>query len=328
MNKTFFCFKACFIVSLSFCGWQGQSAYAQNQWPIRPVRVVVPFSPGAFTDIAARAFAAELGAQLGQQFVIDNRTGAGGIVGMDIVAKALPDGYTLLITDNSLTITPALYAKLPYDAQRDLTHISQLAESPSLMVAAQKVAAKSVKEVIESARSHPGDLTYGSGGQGSAAHLAMELLLDIGKIKMTHVPFKGVGPSVAAVVAGQIDFSFGSLAAGMAYVNAGRIRGLALSGSERSSVLPAVPTFAEAGFPEYNFIHWWSIAAPSAVSAQWVTQINHELSVAARSNRLRASFVAQGARPIAGSTEQMKARVDMEIPQWRDIIKKAGIRLE
>lgn len=301
---------------------------AQTTWPSRPVRIVVPFSPGAFTDIAARSYAAELGAQLGQQFVVDNRTGAGGILGMDIVAKATADGHTLLVTDNSLTITPALYEKLPYEPLRDLSHIGKIAESPTLLVAALKIPAKTVNEVLDLARARPGEMTFGSGGQGSAAHLAMELLLSIGKAKMTHVPFKGVALSVAGVVAGQIDFSFGSLAAGMPHVNAGRVRGIATSGSARSPLLSNVPTFAEAGFPGYSFIHWWSMAAPAATPAATVTRISKEMAVATASARLRNAFQAQGATPIAGTPGEMKRLAETEILLWRDIIKKAAIRVE
>ena len=301
---------------------------AQSAWPNRPVRIVVPYAPGAFTDIAARSFAAELSTQLGQQFVVDNRTGAGGTLGMDIVAKATPDGYTLLVTDNSLTITPALYEKLPYDPLRDLSHIGKIAESPTLLVAALKVPAKTATELMDLARAKPGDLTYGSGGQGSAAHLAMELLLSLGKARMTHVPFKGVALSIAGVVAGQIDLSFGSLAAGMPHVNAGRVRGIALSGNARSPLLSAIPTFAESGFPAYSFVHWWSMAAPGATPAAVVNRVSKEMATATSSTRLRNAFQAQGATPIAGTPAEMKKLAETEIALWRDIIKKAGIKVE
>ncbi len=301
---------------------------AQSQWPSQPVRIVVPFAPGAFTDIAARSFAAELTTQLGQQFIVDNRTGAGGIVGMDIVAKATPNGHTLLVTDNSLTITPALYEKLPYDPLRDLAHVGKIAESPTLLIAALKIPAKSVAELIDVARARPGELTYGSGGQGSAAHLAMELLLSLSKTKMTHVPFKGVALSVAGVMAGQIDLSFGSLAAGLPHVNAGRVRAMAVSGDSRSAPLPAVPTFAEAGYPAYSFMHWWSMAVPSTTPGAVIARISKEMATATSSARLRDSFRAQGALPIAGTPAEMKKLAESEIALWREIIRKAGIKVE
>jgi len=306
----------------------GTVGAAQSAWPTRPVRIVVPYAPGAFTDIAARAFAFELSQQLGQQFVVDNRTGGGGTIGMDIVAKANPDGYTLLVADNGLTITPALYEKLPYDALRDFHHIGKIAESPTLLVAALKVPAKTVAELVEQARARPGELTFGSGGNGSAAHLAMELLLGIGKVRMTHVPFKGVAPSIAAVVAGQIDLSFGSIAAGAPHVTAGRARGLAVSGGSRSALLASVPTFAEAGFPSYSFMHWWSMAAPVGVPREAVERLTKELAVATASPRLGKSFQAQGATPIAGSAAEMRKHVETEIGLWREIIKRAGIKVE
>lgn len=316
--------RFCLCVGLGL----GAVNHAYSAWPTRPVRIVVPYAPGAFTDIAARAFAHELSQQLGQQFVVDNRTGGGGTIGIDIVAKANADGHTLLVGDNGLTITPALYEKLPYDALRDLSHIAKVAESPTLLVAALKVPAKTVGELVEQARARPGELTFGSGGNGSAAHLAMELLLGIGKVRMTHVPFKGVAPSIAAVVAAQIDLSFGSIAAGSPHVSAGRVRGLAVSGSSRSSLLASVPTFAESGFPTYSFMHWWSMAAPAGVPAEVVQRLTKEIAIATASPRLSKSFQAQGATPIAGTPAEMRKHVESEIGLWREIIKRAGIKVE
>ena len=304
------------------------TAPAYAAWPERPVRVVVPFAPGAFTDVAARSFGAELSTALGQQFVVDNRTGAGGTIGTDIVAKAGADGYTLLVSDNALSITPALYAKLPYDAMRDLAYITKLAESPSILTAALKLPVKTVKDVIDLARAQPGELTFGSGGQGSAAHLAMELLLNIAKVRLTHVPFKGVALSLAAVAGGQLDLSFGSLAAGQPHVTAGRLQGIALSGNTRSNVLPNVPTFAEAGYPTYGFIHWWSMAAPAGTPRAVIDRLQKELAVAAESARLKTAFQAQGARPTITNPATMTKMIDTEIAQWRDIIRGAGIKVE
>lgn len=322
--------SSCVVIAAACLAAAANLAHAASTpaWPTRPVRIVVPFAPGAFTDIAARAYAAELAQQLGQSFVVDNRTGGGGTIGMDIVAKASPDGHTLLVTDNSLTITPALYAKLPYDALRDLHHVGKIAESPTLLVAALKVSAKTAGELMEQARARPGEFSFGSGGNGSAAHLAMELLLGLGKARMTHVPFKGVAPSIAAVVASQIDLSFGSVAAGAPHVSAGRVKGIAVSGGSRSGLLPSVPTFAESGFPTYGFMHWWSMAVPAGTPADVVGRLTREMAAAAASPRLAKSFQAGGATPIAANPAEMRKFAETEIEQWRDIIKRAGIKAE
>jgi len=199
MNRTLLC--AAMFLALA------PVAYAQSQpaWPARPIRIIVPFGPGAFTDVSARTLAIELTGQLGQQVVVENRTGAGGAIGTELAARATPDGYTLLLSDNSFAISPGLYAKLPYDPLKDFIHVSQIAESPSLMSGRIKLPAKTLKELVSLARAKPGELTFGSGGQGSSAHLAMELFLNVAGVKMLHVPFKGIGPALAEAVADRID---------------------------------------------------------------------------------------------------------------------------
>ncbi|HEV7394855.1 MAG TPA: tripartite tricarboxylate transporter substrate-binding protein, partial [Burkholderiales bacterium] len=241
-------------------------AQAQPVWPSKLIRIVVPFAAGSFTDIAARSIAAELAAQLGQQVVVENRVGAGGTLGTEVVAKAPGDGYTLLLSDNSFVMAPGLYQKLAYDPAKDFIQISQVAESPSLLVARLGLPARNLKGLVDLARAKPGELTFGSGGVGSSAHLATELLMSVAKIRMTHVPFKGVVLAVAEVVGERIDMSIASLASGMTMVSAGKVQGFGVTGRERSTLLPAVPTFAEAGFPGYDMSYWWGIAAPAGTA--------------------------------------------------------------
>jgi tripartite-type tricarboxylate transporter receptor subunit TctC len=306
------------------------NVHAQGQagWPTKLIRIVVPFAPGAFTDVSARSLAAELMGQVGQSVVVENRVGAGGTIGTDTVAKAPPDGYTLLLSDNSFAISPGLYQKLPYDPAKDFVHVSQIAEAPSLLIARTGLPAKSLKELVELARAKPAELTFGSGGQGSSAHLAMELLMNVSNIRMLHVPFKGVALSVAEVVGGRIDVSIASIAAGMPHVNASRAQGFAVSGKERSALLPNVPTFAEAGFPAYDMSYWWGIAAPAGTPPQIVARLNQEIARAADKPRLKESFQAQGARAVTSSPTELSRRVDDETKLWKGVIAKAGVKIE
>lgn len=319
MIRTLFC--AALLLSLS------PQLHAQP-WPGKPLRIVVPFAPGSFTDISARTLGVELTGQLGQQVLVENRTGAGGTIGTEAVARAAPDGYTLLLSDNSFTISPGLYAKLSYDPLKDFIHVSQIAESPSMLVGRLKLPGKTLKELVNLARAKPGGFTFGSGGQGSSAHLAMELFLNVAGIRMLHVPFKGVAASLAEVVADRIDFSIASLASGAPHVINERAQGLGVSGSERSSLLPGVPTFAEAGFPGYTMSYWWGIAAPVGTAPQIVSRLNQEIARAAEKPALKEIFQKQGARAVTSSPAGHTQRVNDEIRTWKDIIARAGVKLE
>ncbi len=312
-----------FVVVLLAAG----HAVAQPAWPGKLVRIVVPFAPGSFTDLAARSIANELTSQLGQQVIVENRVGAGGTLGTDVVAKSQPDGCTLLLSDNSFAISPGLYQRLPYDPVKDFVHVSQVAESPSLLVARLQLP-KTVKEFVALARSKPGDFTFGSGGQGSSAHLAAELFQNVAGIRMTHVPFKGVVLSIAEVVAGRIDVSIASLASAMVHVSAGKVHGYGVTGKERSPLLPNVPTFAEAGFPAYDMTYWWGISAPAATAQPIVARLNQEIARAAERPRVRESFQNQGAKPVTSSPAAFTQRVDEEMKLWKTVIAKAGVKVE
>jgi tripartite-type tricarboxylate transporter receptor subunit TctC len=311
------------VIALAAAG-----AQAQPVWPGKLIRIVVPFAAGSFTDIAARSLAVELTAQLGQQVVVENRVGAGGTLGTEVVAKAPGDGYTLLLSDNSFAMAPGLYQKLSYDPGKDFIQITQIAESPSLLVARLGLPARNLKALVDLARAKPGELTFGSGGVGSSAHLAAELLMSVARIKMTHVPFKGVVLSVAEVVGERIDMSIASLASGMTMVTAGKVQGFGVSGRERSTVLPMVPTFAEAGFAGYDMSYWWGIAAPAGTPPQVVSKLNQEIARAAEKARVKESFEKQGARAVTSSVAEWSRRVDDETKVWRSVIVKAGVRLE
>jgi tripartite-type tricarboxylate transporter receptor subunit TctC len=302
-------------------------ALAQS-WPSKPIRIVVPFVPGSFTDTSARAYAQELTEQLGVSVVVENKGGAGGTIGADAVAKSAPDGYTLVLTDNSFVMAAALYPKLPYDPVKDFTQIAVVAESPSLLMVKQDLEAKNLKELQALAKAKPAALNFGSGGQGSSAHLATELFLDVAGIRMTHVPYKGVAAAIGDVVSGRLDTSIASLASGVAQIKAGRIRGLAVSGSERHPLLPDVPTFAEQGFDRYDMSYWWGIAAPAGTPNEIVARLNQELGKAAAKAKLKEAFATQGARPLASTPQQAAQRVEREIRVWKDIVSRAGVTVQ
>jgi tripartite-type tricarboxylate transporter receptor subunit TctC len=301
---------------------------AQGTWPDRPLRIIVPFAAGSFTDVAARVVGQELTEQMGQHVVVENRLGAGGTLATTAAARATPDGYTLLLLDNSFAIAPGLYPKLPYDATKDFTQVSLVADSPSMLMVRAGLAAKSLTELVELARAKPGALTYGSAGQGSTAHLASELFLGIAAAKMVHVPYKGVAPAIAEVAAGRIDMSIAGLASGMTQVRSGRTRGLGVTGKERSPLLPEVPTFVEAGVPDYRMVHFWALAAPAGTPVTIVARLNREVGRALEKARVRELFVSQGARAVSSSPAELTARVAEELKLWKDVIVRSGIKVE
>jgi tripartite-type tricarboxylate transporter receptor subunit TctC len=297
-------------------------------WPTHSVKIVVPFSPGSFTDVAARTLAAELTGTLGQPVVVENRGGAGGTIGAAMVAASAPDGYTLLVTDNSFVMSAALYGKLPYDPHKSFIQVSQLAESPSLLVARPGLPVKSVAELVALARSKPGQLNFGSGGVGSSAHLATEQLMSVTGTRMTHVPFKGVAAAIAEVMADRIDVSIASLASGVAQVRDGRVKGLAVSGARRSSLLPDTPTFAESGVSGYDMSYWWGIAVPAGTPQAIVTRLNQAVVAAAARPKLKEVFAAQGADPVTSTPDAIAQRIAREITTWKAITVKAGVKVE
>jgi tripartite-type tricarboxylate transporter receptor subunit TctC len=303
-------------------------ALAQANWPDRPIRIVVPFVAGSFTDVSARLVANELTEQLGKPVVVENRGGAGGTAGTAMVVRSDPDGYTLLLTDTSLSISPGLYPNLPYDPVKDLAQISRIADSPSMLMVRAGLGPKTLKELIVLARQKPGELTFGSGGPGSSAHLAMELLLNLSGVTALHVPFRGVAAAVAEVLAGRVDMAISSIAAGLAHVQAGTIVGIAVSGDKRSAILPNVPTFAEAGEPRYDMTYWWGIAAPAATPRPLIERLNREIVAACAKPRLREAFVQQAALAVTSTPEEMTRHLEREIGVWREVIARAKVTVQ
>ena len=304
------------------------TAFAQAPWPDRVVRIVVPFAPGALTDVAARAIGAELSEQLGQQFVVENKGGAGGTLGTAEVAKSPADGHTLVFTDNSYMISAGLYSKLPYDPLKDLAPVTLAVDAPAIMVARLELPAKSLREMLELAKAKPRTLTFGSGGQGSSAHLATELLFNQAGVELVHVPFKGVAAALAETVGGRIDVTLSSVGGAVGHIRSGKVRPLALTGKERLAMLPEVPTFAESGFPDYDMVYRFGFLAPAGTSQAIVTRLQQEVARAVAKQKVRDFLATQGARPVASTPAEYAQVIQREIAMWRGVIQKAGVTVQ
>jgi tripartite-type tricarboxylate transporter receptor subunit TctC len=305
-----------------------RSALAQPGWPDRAIRIVVPFAAGSFTDIAARLIATELTEQFGQPVVVENRGGAGSTAGTQAVARAEPDGYTLVLSDISLSISPAIYPKLPYDPLKDLAFISRIADSPALLIVRPGLGVRTLAELIALAKQKPGELIFGSGGPGSSAHMAMELFLDTAGIKALHVPFRGIAAAINEMVGGRVDMAIGSLASGLAQVQAGTLIGLGITGAARNPLLPDVPTFAEAGLPTFNVPYWFALAAPAGTPAPVIERLNREVVRACAQPRLREAFAKQAAVAVTSTPTEMTEHIAREIAVWRDIVARAHISIQ
>lgn len=297
-------------------------------WPTKPIHIIVPFAAGSFTDVAARTVGAELTAQTGQQVLVDNRGGAGSTVGTDAVAKSAPDGYTFLVTDNSFVISSALYTKLPYKPSTDLMPITLLADSPAVLVARPGLSAKTLKEAVALAKRQPGKLTFGSGGLGSSAHLAMEAFVLESGVQMVHVPFRGIAAAMVDVAADRVDLAIGSVGSTSGPIRDGRLVGLAVSGDQRQALLSSVPTFAEAGYPGYKMMYWFGLLAPAGTPQPIVESLQKQIAKAVTSPKVREVFGNAGVRPTSTSPEAFSKIVADDTAMWANVIKRADVKLE
>jgi len=309
-------------VLLAFCT---AGALAQS-YPTRAIKLVVPSSPGGGTDIVARILGQKLSEQLGQQFVVENRAGAGTVIGNDAVAKSAPDGYTLLMGLSTLAINPSMYAKLPYDALRDFAPISQSVSACNILILHPSVPAKTVVELIALARAKPGSLTFGSAGMGTNPHLSGELFKSLARIDMVHVPFKGSGQSIISQLAGEIAANFPSVPTAMPYVKAGRLRGIGVTTLKRVEVLPDVPSIAEAGLPGYEATQWFGLLAPAGTPRPIIDRLYQESSRALRSADMKERMTAEGLEVVGGTPEEFASYIRSETEKWTQVIKAAGIK--
>jgi len=300
---------------------------AEVDYPSRPVRLVVPFPPGGGADFMGRIVALALSEKRGYAVVIDNRGGAGGAIGTDMVARATPDGYTLVLANNTTHVMAAvLNRKLSYDPLRDFTPISMISYAPQLLVASTAIACRTVAELIALAQSKPGVLNYASGGNGSQTHLAAELFRVTADIKVSHIPYKGTGPGFTALMSNEAQFMFVSMPAAMPYVQSGRIRALAITGARRSTLLASMPTLAESGVRGFEINPWFGVLGPARLPAPIVRKLHGDVVASIRSEDTTQRLASQGAEPIASTPDEFAAVIKRELEQWSRIVNQIGLR--
>jgi tripartite-type tricarboxylate transporter receptor subunit TctC len=304
------------------------SASAQI-YPSRVIRLVVPFAPGGSNDVIARIIGERLTEALGQLVVIDNRPGAGGVIGTDSVAKASPDGYTLMIgATSTLAANPSLYTKMSLDPTQDLTPITQIASGPFVLAVPSSLPARNVEELITLARAKPGELNYGSSGIGSSLQLTAELFKTMAKVDIVHVPYKGLGPALTDLVTGRIQIIFSDMAGLLPFVQSGQLRALAVTSAKRSSVLPDLPTLAEAGVEGYQATSWYGVLGPKAVPADIVAKLNGELARIVHNPAMKVRFASLGIEPVTDTPQAFAAFIRSEMDKWRIVVTTAGIKVD
>ena len=303
------------------------AALAQN-YPARPVRLVIGFPPGGGVDINARLLAPKLAEYLGQQFIVDNRPGAGTNIANELVAKAAPDGYTLLMNTGALAINMSLYRNLPFDALRDFVPVSVFSESPNVLVVSAKVPYASVNDLLAAARASPGKLNYSSAGVGTTQHLAAELLKMRTNTFMVHIPYKGSSPSLTALIAGEIDLSFANIPAIQGYVQGGRLRALAIASPKRDPQLPDVPTLKEAGVEGVEVSVWYGLFAPTGTPKEIVQTLANAVVRATRDPESRRKLLEQGAEPVGSTPDEFARVMREEVARWAEVVKASGARAE
>ena len=309
------------VISLS-------TALQAADYPTRPVRMVVAYAPGGTTDFTARVVAPKLAELLGQTVVVDNRPGAGSILGTDLVAKGTPDGYTIMMADTTYGIIPAIYAKLPFDVQKDFTAISQIMTVPNALVVHPSVAARSVKELVALAKAKPGELTFGSGGVGTPLHMAGEQLKVAAGINMLHVPHKGAAPAMASLLGGQITLVFPTLTLAVPQVKAGKLRGLAVTSARRAAAFPDMPTMSEAGYPAVNATSWFGLVAPARAPKPVLNRLGAETAKIVKMADVRERIEAQHGEVVGSSPAEFAKFVAAEIANWTEVARAGNIKAE
>ena len=296
-------------------------------YPAKPVRFIVPFSAGGGADIVARAIAQKLGESLGQQVVVDNRTGAAAIIGTEIAAKSAPDGYTIILGQTGPnSINPGLYERLPYDALKDFAPITLTTTYPYVLVVHPSIPAKTAKELIAIAKAKPNQLTFASAGNGGANHLTAELLKSMAGISMVHVPYKASAPALIDVLGGHVSMMFDPTITAIPHVKLGKLRALGVTSLKRTAVAPELPTIAETGLPGFESIGWHGILAPAATPREIIARLNTDIVNVLRSPEIRTRFAEQGAEPVGNTPEQFLEFLKADLEKWAKVIKAAGVR--
>ncbi len=296
-------------------------AAAQEAWPTKPVRIVVPFAPGGSTDVIARMMAQKLGEMWGQTVVVDNRAGAGGNLGADIVAKSPADGYTLLFASGSITINPQLYKRMPFDTKKDLVPVTNVASGPMLIVVPDDSPARTLKDLIAMAKAKPGTVNFGSAGVGSQVHLAGENFANAAGVDITHVPYKGEAPAYTDLMGHQTQMMVGNFAAASALLGKGRLRALAVTGKERSPLLPDVPTAAESGLPGFENTGWFGVLAPAGTPQAVIDKVHRDCVKSLAATDTKARLYVQGMRPVGNSPAEFGKQMDDEAQHWATVVK-------
>jgi tripartite-type tricarboxylate transporter receptor subunit TctC len=314
-----------FLALIAVAGFTPQ-AQAQS-YPVKPVRIVVPFAPGGGSDFIARFMAQRLSDALGKQFIVENKPGAGGVLGIDAGLKSPPDGYTLTLIASSYTVNPSIY-RLKFDPVADMTPIIQISQGPLLLVARPGLPVKSTQDLIALAKAKPGQVSFASSGQGSVIHLATELFGTMAGIKMNHIPYKGTGPALTDTIGGQTDVFFSSTASAMPHVQAGKLRAIAVTTAKRIAALPDVPTVAESGLPGYDVTLWHGLIGPKGLPRPIVERINSEVSKTLKDKETADQLKNDGVAPAGGSPEQFQAQIKKEIEMWRKVAADARVKVE
>ncbi len=299
-----------------------------QQYPTKPVRMIVPFAPGGANDVVARIVAVRLGETLGFPVVVDNRGGAGGTIGADLVAKAPPDGHTLLIASMGLAVNAVLYPKLPYDTLKDLTPVTLVGEQPNIVVVHPSVAAKTMPELLALARAKPGSLSYGTGGVGSTSHLVTLLLLEMAKIDLVHIPYKGLGPAITDLIGGQVQLVVSNVSTALPHVKANRLRLLAVTTAKRFYMFPDTPTVIESGVPGYETSGWYGMLATSGTPKPVLDKIHKETVAVLNSAAIKEQFGTQGLEPVPTTPEAFAKLLRSDIAKWAKVIKASGAKPE
>ncbi|HEX6794334.1 MAG TPA: tripartite tricarboxylate transporter substrate binding protein [Casimicrobiaceae bacterium] len=313
---------ACVVMLSAIC----MTAAAADGYPDHSIRLIVPYTPGGGTDIMARIIAAELSKRVGQSVIVENKPGAGGILGTDIVAKAHPDGYTLGLVSSAHAINPALHASMPFDALNGIAPVMKVASGPNVIVVNAAVKATSIAELIELAKARPGTLAFGSAGVGNPTHLAGELFQRATKTKLLHVPYKGSGQAEIALASGEITMIIDSIPAALPFIQAGKTRALAVTGASRFPLLPDVPTVREAGLADYEMSTWWGVVAPPGTGDKVVASLNEQISRVLQEAQIRKQFLQFGAEPTTSTSREFRDFIAKELERYAKLIRALGIQ--
>jgi tripartite-type tricarboxylate transporter receptor subunit TctC len=316
------------VLALTACGAWVIPCDATAQYPTRPIRFLVPSAPGGTPDIISRVVGAELSKQTGQQVVVDNRAGANGGIGMHMLARATPDGYTIGYGPLSAVAINPSFVKLPYDPQKDLQMVAQLVFGMHILTVSPSLPIKSVQELIEFAKNNPGKLSYGSAGSGSSQHVGIEMFKLMTGTQMVHVPFKAIQTATTEVIAGRVQLTFDNLASMLPHVRAGRVRALGVTSLKRSPAIPELPTISEAGVPGFEVTTWSGVVVPAGVSKPIIARLNAEINKALASQSAKERLAGSGYDLVGGTPEQFTELVSREIAKWADVVKRTGAKLD